>query len=81
MTDNLGEKLRAKLEAAIDEENKQKPYLPQNMTDQQLLDLTPFQVYTHVRTGEWAIEDFTAWVYACETYAFAQGEAEGKLYD
>lgn len=78
---NLGELLRAKLEAAAEAEDAKKPHLPQNMSDQQLLELTPFQVYGHVRSGEWTVEDFAMWVYACETYAYAQGVEEGKLYD
>lgn len=78
---NLGELLRAKIEAGIAEEDLSKPYLPQNMTDQQLLELTPFQVYGHIRVGEWTIEDFAAWVYACETYAYAQGVQESGMYD
>jgi hypothetical protein len=74
---NLGELLRAKLEAAAELDDKKKSYLPKNMTNQQILDLTPDQVYMHVRTGEWTIADFVAWVVACETYAFIQG-AEDK---
>jgi hypothetical protein len=74
---NLGELLRAKLEAAAEAEDKRKPYLPKNMSNQQVLDLTPHQVYMHVRVGEWTIEDFVAWVFACETYAFMQGAEDG----
>ena len=74
---NLGELLRAKLEAAAEAEDKLKSHLPKNMTNQQILDLTPEQVYMHIRTGGWLIADFVAWVVACETYAFIQG-AEDK---
>jgi hypothetical protein len=74
---NLGELLRAKLEAAAELEDKKKSHLPKNMVVQQLLDLTPEQVYMHVRMGEWAIEDFSTWVYACETFAFMQGAEDG----
>jgi len=75
----LGELLRAKIEAGIEEDERAKPYLPRNMTNQQLLDLTPDQVYMHIHTGEWKIEDFTTWVFACETYAFMQGAEDGGV--
>lgn len=77
---DLGALLRAKLEAAAEAEDKQKPHLPKNMSNQEILDLTPDQVYMHVRMGEWTIADFVAWVVACETYAFIQGaEDKGML--
>lgn len=76
---DIGALLRAKLEAAAEAEDAKKPYLPKNMTDQQLLDLTPEQVYTHIRVGEWTIEDFTAWVAACELYAYLQGCEDGEM--
>lgn len=71
---NLGELLRAKLDA-IDKE--QRPNTPKYMSTQQVLDMTPHDVYMLVRTGEWLIEDFVEWVYACETYAFKTGVEEG----
>lgn len=76
---DLGALLRAKLEAAAEAEDKKKSYLPKNMEVQQILDLTPEQVYMHVRTGEWTIADFVAWVVACETYAFMQGADDKGL--
>lgn len=76
---NLGELLRAKLEAAAEEADKAKRYLPKNMSNQEVLNLTPAQVYMHVRTGEWTIEDFSAWVFLCETYAFIQGTEDGDM--
>lgn len=74
---NLGELLRAKLEAAAEAEDKKKSHLPKNMSSQQILDLTPDQVYMFVRLGEWTLDDFVAWVFACETYAFMQGAEDG----
>ena len=70
---SLSDMLRAKLEAAAEAEDKKKARLPKNMTNQQILDLTPDQVYMHVRMDEWTIADFVAWVVACETHAFIQG--------
>jgi hypothetical protein len=74
---NLGELLRAKLEAAAEAEDKKKSYLPKNMTVEQLMNLTPAQVYMHIRTGEWTIDDFGTWVFLCESYAYKQGVEDG----
>lgn len=74
---NLGELLRAKLEAAAAVEDAKKTFLPKNMTAEQLMNLTPAQVYMHIRTGEWTIEDFGMWVFVCETFAYKQGAEDG----
>ena len=76
---NLGELLRAKLEAAAEAEDAKKPHLPKNMSNQEILDLTPDQVYGFVRLGEWTIEDFVAWTFACETFAYLQGCEDGDM--
>jgi hypothetical protein len=76
---SLGELLRIKIENAINKEDSKKSYLPQNMTNQQLLDMTPHDVYTLIATGSWAIEHFAEWVYACETHAYKTGVEEGGL--
>lgn len=76
---DLGAVLRAKLEKAIeDEERKKKILRPKYMTKQQIMDMHPLDVYMNIRTGEWAIEDFVAWVVVCENAAYIAG-AEDTL--
>jgi undecaprenyl pyrophosphate synthase len=60
---------------------KVNPNSAENMTTNQLLELTYEQVYLLIRTGEWAIEDFTLWGVAVEGFIYGEGVDNGRRYE
>lgn len=47
------------------------------LTQTELLNLTPADVLERVRTGEWGIEQFTQWTDDVKNYSWGDGYDEG----
>lgn len=60
---------------------KVNPNSAENMTTNQLLELTYDQVYLLILNREWTMEDFALWGVAVEGFVYSEGVDNGRRYE